>query len=119
MIAGIQSRMFRTHALPVGIRQHVAARNEWSVSRRLAKLVALILCLSLLIVFAFSQLMHREIATSLSTLEQLQSVRNQFGSENIALLAARAQLTSKESIVERAGKQYHLFVPRKEQVRRL
>lgn len=119
MIAGIQSRMFRPHALSAGIRQQVVGRTEWSVSRRLAKVVTLILCLSLFIVFAFSQLMHRHIMSSVSRLEQLQSVRNQFGSENIALLAARAQLTSKESIMERAGKQYHLFVPRKEQVRRL
>lgn len=119
MIAGIQLRMFRPHALSAGIRQQVANRTEWSVSRRLAKVVTLILCLSLFIVFAFSQLMHRQIMSSASRLEQLQSVRNQFGSENIALLAARAQLTSKESIMDRAGKQYHLFAPRKEQVRRL
>jgi len=111
--------MFRTHALPVGIRQQVSARSEWSMSRRLAKLVTLILCLSLFIVFAFSQLMHRQISSTASRLEQLQSMRNQFGSENIALLAARAHLTSKESILDRAGQKYHLFAPKKEQVRRL
>ena len=119
MIAGIQSRMFRSHAFSIGIRQQVAARSEWSMSRRLAKLVALILCLSLFVVFAFSQLMHRQIMSSVNRLEQLQSVRNQFGSENIALLAARADLTSKESVLDRAGQKYRLFVPKKEQIRRL
>lgn len=115
----IASRILRTHALPVGIRQQVSARSEWSMSRRLAKLVTLILCLSLFIVFAFSQLMHRQVLSSASRLEQLQTMRNQFGSENIGLLAARAHLTSKESILDRAGQKYHLFVPKKEQVRRL
>ena len=119
MIAGIQSRVFRTQALPAGLRQQVAARLDWSMSRRLAKVVALVLCLSLFVVFAFSQLMHRQITSSVGQLEQLQSVRNQFGSENIALLAARAQLTSKESIIDRAGQKYHLFAPKKEQVRHL
>lgn len=119
MIAGIQARVLRTQALPVGIRQQVVARSEWSMSRRLAKLVALILCLSLFVVFAFSQLMNRQVLSSASRLEQLQSVRNQFGSENIALLAARAQLTSKESIMDRAAKKYNLLAPKKDQVRRL
>lgn len=119
MIAGLQSRTFRTNVLPAGIRQQVVSRSEWAISRRLAKLVTLILCLSLLIVFAFSQLMHRQIMSSVGRLEQLQSVRNEFGSENIALLAARAGLTSKESVMERAAEKYSLFAPRKEQVRRL
>jgi hypothetical protein len=119
MIAGIQSRIYRNHALPVGIRQQIVARPDWSMSRRLARLVALILCLSLLIVFAFSQLMHQHLTSSASRLEHLQSLRIQFGSENIALLAARAQMTSKERILERAQQKYHLVVPKKEQVRRL
>ena len=119
MIAGIQSRLFRSHALSVGIRQQVAARTEWAMSRRLAKLVALILCLSLFVVFAFSQLMHRQIMSSVNKLEQLQSVRNQFGTENIALLAARADMTSKENVLDRAAQKYRLFVPKKEQLRRL
>lgn len=119
MIAGIQSRMFRSPALSAGIRQQIAVRSEWAISKRLAKLVALILCLSLFVVFAFSQLMHRQILSSVDRLEQLQSVRNHFGSENISLLAARAHLTSKDSVVDRAGRKYHLYIPKKEQVRRL
>ncbi|MHB8790609.1 MAG: hypothetical protein ACYDBT_12070 [Desulfobulbaceae bacterium] len=119
MIAGIQSRMFRSQPLSTGIRQQVAVRSEWAISRRLAKLVTLILCLSLFVVFAFSQLMHRQILSSVNKLEQLQSVRNHFGSENIGLLAARAHLTSKDSVVDRAGRKYQLYIPKKEQVRRL
>ncbi|HBI16057.1 MAG TPA: hypothetical protein DDY20_11175 [Desulfobulbaceae bacterium] len=111
--------MFRGHALSVGIRQQVSARYEWSMSRRLARLVTLILCLSLLVVFAFSQLMHRQINSSVNRLEQLQSERSHFGNENISLLAARANLTSKERVLDRAGQKYRLFMPKKEQVRRL
>jgi len=101
------------------MRQQVATRSDWTMSARLAKLVTFILCVSLFIVFAFSQLMHWHINSTVNKLDKLQSVRSQVGSENIALLAARAQLTSKEYIVEQAGKRYNLFIPQKDQIRRL
>ena len=119
MMTGINSRMFRPNAVAVGMRQQVAARSDWAMSRRLAKLVTLILCVSIFIVFAFSQLMHWHIVSTINKLDKLQSVRNQFGTENIALLATKAQLTSKEYIVELAGKRYQLHLPEQGQVRRL
>lgn len=119
MIAGLHSRMLRTQSVSVGMRQQVAARSDWVVSKRLARLVTLILCLSLFILFAFGQLMHWHIKSTVNRLDSLQSVRSQYGSENIALLAARAQLVSKEYIVEQAGRKHQLVTPGQDQVRQL
>jgi hypothetical protein len=119
MIAGIHSRMLRSQSVSVDMRQQVATRSDWVMSKRLARLVTLILCVSLFVLFAFGQLMHWHIKSTVNKLDRLQSVRSQYGSENIALLATRAQLTSKEYIVELAGEKYQLALPRKEQVRHL
>lgn len=119
MIAGITSKTIRPHAAAIGLRQNVAVRSDSVMSKRLARIVALVIGVSLLAVFAFSQLMHWHVASTMERLSELQSVRNTYGSENIALLAARAELTSKEYVLEQAGKRYHLFVPQKNQIRRL
>ena len=119
MIAGIASKMLRPQTAPIGARQQVVARSDGAVSKRIAKIVTMIICVSLFVVFAFSQLMHWHIISTVNELDKLQSVRNDYGSENIALLAARAQLTSKEYVVEQASKRYQLLVPQKNQVQRL
>ena len=118
MIAGIQVKMFRTQPV-IGSRQQVAARSEWVISRRLAKLVTLIICLSLFIVFAFGQLMHWQITSAVERMEKMREVRRDYGSSHIALLAARAGLTSQDNILEVAGKKFQLFMPAKDQVKRL
>lgn len=119
MIAGLNAKVFRPHTVTVGMRQHVASRADSVVSRQAAKLVTLILVAALFVVFAISQFMHWSIQSSTSQLELLQSVRNNAGSENIGLLAQRAQLTSKEYIVEQAGSRFKLILPEKQQVHRL
>jgi len=119
MIAGMNSRVLGSQSVSVGMRQQVAARSDWAMSKELARLVTLILCVSLFVLFAFGQLMHWHIKSTVSKLDRLQSVRSQYGSENMALLATRAQLTSKEYIVKLAGEKYQLALPRKDQVRHL
>lgn len=119
MIAEIHSRMFRSHTASVGMRQQVAVRSDWVVSKRLARLVTLILCVSLFVLFAFGQLMHWHIKSTVNRLDGLQSVRSQYGSEHIALQTTRAKLTAKEYIVEEAGSRYHLVLPREDQIRQL
>lgn len=119
MIAGIHSRMLRSQSASVGMRQQVVTRSDWVISKQLARLVTLILCVSLFVLFAFGQLMHWHIKSTVNRLDRLQSVRTQYGSENISLLATRAQLASKDYVVEQAGKKFHLTPPREDQVRRL
>jgi len=119
MIAEIQSRMFRPHAVTVSMRQHVASRGGAVVSKRMAKVVTLIICVSLLVVFAFSQVMHWHIMASASQVEELQSVSRDSRSRNIELLATRAQLASQKFIEERAREKFQLMVPQGNQIRRL
>jgi hypothetical protein len=118
MISGIHVKMFKPQPV-IGSRQQVAARTDWVISKRLAKMVTLILCISLFIVFAFGQLMHWQITSTVEKLEQLRAVRSEYGSEHVGLLSARAQLASREHVVEVAGKKFNLFVPADDQVKRL
>ncbi|GAB4332366.1 MAG: hypothetical protein Kow0089_00200 [Desulfobulbaceae bacterium] len=119
MIAGMQSRVFRPHSVTLGMRQHVVSRTSPVVSRRMARVVAVIVGISLLVVFAFSQVMHHHITSSADRLERLQVERSEFMGRNIELLAARAQLASQEFVEKRAAEKLKLFVPQKSQVRRL
>ena len=119
MIAEIHSRMFRPHSVTMGMRQQVVTRTNVGMSKRMAKVVALILCISLFVVFAFSQVMHWHIVATTSQLEKLQSVRSESGSRNIELLAARAQMASQKFVEERAREKLQLLVPQRNQIRRL
>ena len=119
MIAEIHSRMFRSHAVNMGMRQQVVTRTGAGMSKRMAKVVTLIICVSLFVVFIFSQVMHRHIVVTAGQLEKLQSVRIETGSRNIELLAARAQLASRKFVEERAAERLQLFVPQQHQIRRL
>jgi len=119
MIAEIQSRMFRPHAVTVSMRQHVASRGGAAMSKRMAKVVAVIICVSLLVVIAFSEVMHWHIVASANQLEELRSVSRDSRSRNIALLATRAQLASQKFVEERAREKFQLMVPQGNQIRRL
>jgi len=119
MITGISSRMFRPHTMTIGVRQQVVARTNSVMSKRVAGKVTMILCAGIFVVFVFSQFMRWQIVASTNQLEQLQAVRNQSGSENISLLAKRAQLVSKDYIVNRVEAKFQLFVPGKDQTQRL
>ena len=119
MIAQIHSRMFRPHAVTIGMRQQVNSRTSTGMSRRMAKVVTLIICVSLFVVFAFSQVMHWHIVSSANQLKKLQAVRIDSGSRNIELLATRAQLASRKFVEEQAKEKLHLFVPQQNQIRRL
>jgi cell division protein FtsB len=119
MIAEIHSRMFRPRSVTMGMRQQVASRTRAGMSRRMARVVALIICLSLVVVFAFSLVMHRQIGASANRLEALKSVRVESKNRNIELLAARAQLASREFIEKRAKEKFQLVVPQQNQIRRM
>ena len=119
MIAEINSRMFRPHAVNVGMRQQVASRTSKGMSKRMAKMVTLIICVSLFVVFAFSQVMHWQIVASSNKLEEMKSARRAISNKNIELLATRAQLTSKQFVEEKAREKFQLFMPKRNQIRRL
>lgn len=119
MIAEIQSRMFRPHPVTMGMRQHITSRTSSGVSKRMAKVVTFIICASLLVAFAFSQVMHWHIVASANKLEELKSARIDTSSRNIELLAARAQLASQKFVEGQARERLQLVAPKRNQVRRL
>lgn len=119
MIAEIQSRVLRPHPATFGMRQQVAVKTGHGVSRRMAKLVTIIICVSIFVVFVFSQVMHWQIAASAKRMENLQSARMDSTSRNIELLAAKARLTSKEYVARLAGEKFGLNVPEPNQIKRL
>jgi len=119
MMTGISSRMFRPQTINVGIRQQVIARTNPVMSRQVARRVALMLCIGIFVVFVFSQFMRWQIVASVNQLEELQTARNRIGNENISLLAKRAQLISREYIIDQVGTRFQLFIPHKDQMQRL
>ena len=108
MIAEINSRMFRPHAVNMGMRQQVASRTSTGMSKRMTRMVTLIIGVSLFVVFAVSQVMHWHIVASANQFEKLQSVRIESGSRNIELLATRAKLASQEFVEMLNESQWHL-----------
>ncbi|HER63669.1 MAG TPA: hypothetical protein ENO11_06800 [Desulfobacteraceae bacterium] len=119
MIAEIHSRMFRSHSVTMGMRQQVVSRTNAGMSRRMARVVTLVICISLVIVFAFSLVMHWQIGSSANRLETLKSVRIDTKNKNIELLAVRAQLASRDFIEKRAKEKFQLVVPQQNQIRRM
>ncbi len=115
MIAGFNPKLFRPQTV-IGIRQHVAVRPVPEVSSRLLRLVAIILFTGIVVVFSAGRFMHGRIESAAGRIEQLQSVNFRAGNENIRLLAARAQLASRENVVKQAAERFQLMVPGKGQI---
>ena len=112
-------RTFRTPAATLTIRQRVASDREDISLEKLSRPVIMILLTAFVVVAAMSQLVHWRIENNRTTLNQLQSVRRNVGSENISLLAERARLMSESNIVAVAEKHLHLYRPEKGQQHRL
>ena len=119
MIADLHSRLFRPHAVTMGMRQQVVSRSSNGMSKRMAKVVTLIICTSLFVVFTFSQVMHLQIVATAKQLEKLETARIDSKTKNIELRTARAQLASKSFVEERAKEKLQLYVPKQNQVHRL
>lgn len=119
MIAEIQSRLLRPHPFAIGMRQHVICRTSDGMTKRMAKLVTLIICISLLVVFAFSQVVHWQITASTNKLQEMRAARITTSNKNIELLAARAHLSSKKFVEEKAREKLQLLIPKRNQIRRL
>ena len=111
-------RTFRTPAAAFGMRQHVSSVEE-PLSGNMIRPMVVVLLVAITVVFSMSQLFHWRISHELTTLEQLQSVRRDVGSENISLLAARAQLMSTDHVEAVVAARMQLYRPEKGQVHRL
>ena len=117
MIQGI--RTFRTPVTLFGLRRQVAAVRYEPLSKKFIRSSFIIVLAALAVVVSVSQLLHWRIVHEQGTLEQLQSIRRDMGSENIRLLAARARLMSPEHVEAVAGVRLQLYSPEERQLHRL
>jgi len=117
MIQGI--RTFRPPVASVGLRRQVAAVRHEPLSRNVIRPSVIIVLAALAVVVGMSQLLHWRIVHEQRTLEQLQSIRREVGSENIRLLAARARLMSPQHVEAVAGVRLQLYRPDARQLHRL
>ena len=117
MIQGI--RTFRTPVASFGLRRQMATVRQEPLSRNLIKPSVVVVLAALAVVVALSQLFHWRIVHEQRTLEQLQTIRRDVGSENIRLLAARARLMSRHHVAAVAGVRLQLYSPEKRQLHRL
>jgi hypothetical protein len=116
MIQG--TRTFRAPVAGIGMRQHASLGNE-PLSVNLLRSMAVVLCITVAVSFGVSQLFNWRISNERTTLEQLQSVRRDVGTENISLLAARARLMSKDHVEAVVGARMQLYRPENGQLHRL
>ncbi len=111
-------RTFRTPAAALGMRQHVSSGEE-ALSGSMIRPMAVVLLVAITVVFIMSQFFHWRIVHETTTLEQLQSVRRDVGSENISLLAARARLMLTDHVEAVAAVRLQLYRPETGQLHRL
>ncbi len=116
MIQG--TRTFRAPVAGIGMRQHASLGNE-PLSANLFRSMAVVLLIALTVSFGVSELFHWRISHEKTTLEQLQSVRRDVGSENISLLATRARLMSRDHVEAVVGARMQLYRPENSQLHRL
>lgn len=116
MIQGI--RTFRAPAASFGIRRQVATVRQEPLSKNLLRPFVIVLLTALAVGICMSQLLHWRIAQNQTTLEQLQSIRRDVGSENIRLLAARARLMSRQHVEAVVGVRLQLYRPEARQLHR-
>lgn len=119
MIAGINSRIFRSHSMTVGVRQQVIARPNSVLSRSLVKKVSIVFCAFTFLVFALSQFLSWKIASASNEVVRLQAAKSIVVDENLALLAHKAKLVLKAYVVSQAQEKFRLFVPEKDQIQNL
>ena len=119
MIYNAQVRTYQSRAVTTGIRQRVSANHTHEMSAELRRSVIIVLCVSLFLVMAGSQLIHWKIMNNQQVVEQKQAVSSVLVAENMNLLAKRAGLMSPGRIEEVAAGRLNLHAPGKDQVHRL
>jgi hypothetical protein len=83
------------------------------------KVVAVLLAVALVAGLALTQLFYGQVVVMCAKAEQLRAKNTSTANENVRLLAARAQVTSKTQVAALAATKLNLFEPDKGQVRRM
>lgn len=113
------TRTFRAPVANLRIRQRVSSAREEISSEKLVRPMVMILLVTIGVVFSMNQFLNWRIDNIGGTLDQLQALRRNAGSENMSLLAARARLMSTSHIEAVAEARLQLYLPEKGQLHRL
>jgi hypothetical protein len=107
-------------------RQQALSRDKrrqqpWSIklSSAQARFVTVLAAAAMVMGLLVTQCIHGQIVDLQVKAEQLRTKNTSTTNENVRLLAARAQLTSKMQVAALAGTRLNLFEPEKGQVRRM
>ena len=112
-------RTFHTPSAGLGIRQQVASVSRQELTSNLVRPMVIVLLVATAVVIALSQFLHWQIVREQGLLSQLETVRIAKGSDNMALLAERAKLTSEPHVEAVAAARLGLYPPSSGQVHRL
>jgi cell division protein FtsL len=96
-------------------------RLKWRLhlSGSVRRFLAMICVVALVVGLLITQFFYGQMMDMRAQAEQLRGVNSQIYNQNVALLAQRARLTSKDRIVAVAAVKLNLFEPDQGQVRRM
>lgn len=89
------------------------------LSNAQVRFIAVLSAAAMVMGLLLTQCIHGQIVDMQVKAEQLRAKNTSVANENVRLLAARAQLTSKTQVAALAGTKLNLFEPDKGQVRRM
>lgn len=119
MASHVNVRNYRLQQAPLrtGRKETPSLKALFSMEEQ--KTIGIVAAVILVLGLTFTQFFHGQIVDSKAKVQQLQSKNSAIANENIRLLATRAQLASKASIVSHAKVKLNLFEPEKGQVHRM
>jgi uncharacterized protein HemX len=119
MASNVTARNYRLRQAPIKAGRRKSSLFNVTVSGEVRRVMAIMVAIALVMGLAITQFFHGRVVDTKASVIQLQSKNAAVSNENIRLLAARAQLTSKAKIVSHAGTKLNLFEPEKGQVHRM
>ena len=96
----------------------IMPRPRQQLSALFLKVLACMLVVSVITVFAGSLLLGHQVRQLSRNLQEMQVARQQLGATNIDLNVERVRLTSRQRIVEEAGRRLGLVEPDRSRVHR-
>jgi cell division protein FtsL len=120
MVSNVSVRAYKPR------QQTFSRKKQWTdkriilnLSSEAGKIILGMLAVAMVIGLISSHILHGQISTLSVQAEQLRADNKSTADENVRLLAARAQLTSRTHVAALAGTKLNLYEPDKGQVRRM
>lgn len=120
MVPNVSVRTYRPRQMAtMREEQQEKARNPWRMSGALQRFAVVSCLVALVAGLVVTQLFYGRMMEMRAKAEKLQGTNTQIYTQNVSLLAQRAQLSSKDRVMAVAGAKLQLFEPDQRQVRRM